>query len=116
MKKISLAAATLAVAVLAVLAGPAQAAGLGPGSYVQSGLVTQFDSIDNEDTGTHNPFANVWRDLKGSAYITLQSGASWTDRYFDSTSTSQAIHGMPHYVRDSLSLETTLRIMSFSGS
>ena len=54
MKKISLAAATLAVAVLAVLAGPAQAAGLGPGSYVQSGLVTQFDSIDNEGTGVHN--------------------------------------------------------------
>ena len=117
MKKISLAAATLAVAALAVLAGTAQAAGLGPGSYVQSGLVTQFDSIDNEDTGTHNPFANVWRDLKGSATITLQGNAGWSGRYFDSTyETKQVIAGWPQYVRDSLSLETAMRIVKPSSS
>ena len=51
--------------------------GLGPYSYVQDGLVTQFDSIDNENTGFHNPFATVWRDLKGSASITLQGSAGW---------------------------------------
>ena len=88
----------------------AHAAGLGPGSYVQSGLVTQFDSIDNENTGTHNPSAAVWRDLKGSASITLQSGASWTGIYFDSTYTNRhEIIGMPHYLRDSLTLETAMR-------
>ena len=89
----------------------AHAAGLGPGSYVQSGLVTQFDSIDNEGTGTHNATAEVWRDLKGSASIALQSGASWTGRYLDMpSSVKQMITGMPHYIRDSLTLETAINI------
>ena len=65
----------MVVAVVAV-AGAAVAAGLGPQNYVQDGLVTHFDAIDNEGTGTHNPSATTWRDLKGSAYITLQTGAS----------------------------------------
>ena len=90
--------------------------GLGPHSYVQDGLVTQFDSIDNETTGAHNPDATVWRDLIGEASITLQSGASWTGRYFDSTyANSHTINDMPHYVRDSLTLETALRIINKSG-
>lgn len=90
--------------------------GLGPHSYVQDGLVTQFDSIDNENTGFHNPSATAWRDLIGEASITLQSGASWTGRYFDSTyANSHTINDMPHYVRDSLTLETALRIINKSG-
>ena len=48
-------------------AGTVLAAGLGPQSYAQDGLVTQFDAIDNEGTGTYNPSAATWRDLKGSA-------------------------------------------------
>ena len=75
-------------------AGTVLAAGLGPQNYVQNGLVTQFDAIDNEGTGTYNPSAATWRDLKGSAYITLQSGASWTGRYFDSTATQHTIEAM----------------------
>ena len=90
--------------------------GLGPYSYVQDGLVTQFDSIDNEGSGDHNPSAPIWYDRIGSASITLQSGASWTGRYFDSTyANSHAIDGMPHYVRDSLTLEATLRLIEKSG-
>ena len=54
-----------AAAIAAV--GAAVAAGLGPQSYVQDGLVTHFDAIDNEGTGTHNPSATTWRDLTGSA-------------------------------------------------
>ena len=69
MKKMMLIAAVAAV-------GAAVAAGLGPQNYVQAGLVTHLDAIDNEGTGTHNPSATTWRDLKGSAYITLQTGAS----------------------------------------
>ena len=57
---------------LCVAAGTVMAAGLGPQSYAQDGLVTQFDVLDNEGTGTYNPSAATWRDLKGSAYITLQ--------------------------------------------
>ena len=51
MKKTFVIAGALAVG---IIAAPAHAAGLGPGSYVQPGLVTQFDSIDNEGTGVHN--------------------------------------------------------------
>jgi hypothetical protein len=45
----------VAVAAAAILAGTARAAGLAPGSYVQDGLVTQFDAIDNEDTVAFSP-------------------------------------------------------------
>ena len=83
------------VAAVAAVTGAAVAAGLGPQNYVQDGLVTHFDAIDNEGTGTHNPSAATWRDLKGSAYITLQTGASWTGRYFDSTATQHTIEAMP---------------------
>ena len=97
---------------LCAAAGAAVAAGLGPQSYVQDGLVTHFDAIDNEGTGTHNPSATTWRDLKGSAYITLQTGANWTGRYFDSSPTQHTIPGMPAYRRDSLTIETAINIMS----
>ena len=47
MKKLMMVAAVAA-------AGGAVAAGLGPQNYVQDGLMTHFDAIDNEGTGTHN--------------------------------------------------------------
>ena len=93
------------------------AAGLGPQSYVQDGLVTQFDAINNEGNGTHNASAAVWRDLKGSASITLQGNAGWSGRYFDSTyETKQMIAGWPQYIRDSLTLESAMRIVKPSSS
>ena len=94
------------------VAGTALAAGLGPQSYAQDGLVTQFDAIDNEGTGTYNPSAATWRDLKGSAYITLQTGASWTGRYLDTTKAQHTMTGMPAYRRDSLTIEVAVNIMS----
>ena len=91
--------------------------GLGPYSYMQDGLVTQFDSIDNENTGAHNPDATVWRDLIGEASIELQGSAGWSGRYFDSTyETKQVIAGWPQYVRDSLTLETSMRNVKPSSS
>ena len=96
------------VAAVAAVAGAAVAAGLGPQNYVQDGLVAHFDAIDNEGTGTHNPSAAVWRDLKGSATITPQSGASWAGRYFDSTKNAQTIGGMPAFSRDSITIETAV--------
>ena len=91
--------------------------GLSPYSYVQDGLVTQFDSIDNEGEGSHNPTATVWQDLVGSASITLQGNAGWPGLYFDSTyETKQVIAGWPQYVRDSLTLETAMRIVKPSSS
>ena len=102
----------MVVAAVAVVAGTAMAAGLGPQNYVQDGLVTHFDAIDNEGTGTHNPSATTWRDLKGSAYITLNGSASWTGRYFDSTPTQHTLSDMPAYRRDSLTIETAVNVMS----
>ena len=114
-RQITIAGAALLFAV--TTSTSAIAAGLGPQSYVQDGLVTQFDSIDNEGTGTHNASATVWRDLKGSASITLQGSAGWAGRYFDSTyETKQTIAGWPQYVRDSLTLEAAMRIVKPSSS
>ncbi len=104
------------VCAMAIAPIAAFAAGLGPQSYVQDGLVTQFDSIDNEGNGAHNPSASVWRDLKGSASITLQGSAGWTGRYFDSTYANRhEIIGMPNYVRDSLTLETAVHAVEHTS-
>ena len=48
-------------------------------SYVQDGLITQWDGIDNEGTGTHNPNATVWKDLAGNLDLTLTANGSWTN-------------------------------------
>ena len=50
-------------------------------SYVQDGLIIQYDAIDNEGTGTHNPNATAWKNLgiRGSAYdCQLKAGGSWS--------------------------------------
>ena len=47
-------------------------------NYVQSGLIAQWDGIDNQGTGTHDPNATTWKDLKGSNDMTLTSKGSWT--------------------------------------
>ena len=84
-----------------------------PADYVQDGLVVHFDAVDNEGTGTHNPSATKWKDLKGSAYITLVGSASWVDgKYLDTTPAQHTIYGMPAYNRMSLTVETAVNIMS----
>lgn len=37
-------------------------------SYVTTGLVAQWDGIDNVGTGTHDPTSTTWRDLTGHGY------------------------------------------------
>ena len=84
------------IAFLAVAAcGAAVGAGLGPQSYVQDGLVTQFDGIDNDNKGTHDPAATKWVDLKGKASVTLGSSASFGSGWMDSGTDSHSISGMP---------------------
>ena len=61
----------LAVAASAI---PAWATTYTSASYVQDGLVSQWDAIDNEGTGTHNPSATVWKDLKGTNDLTIVAG------------------------------------------
>ena len=43
-------------------------------SYVQSGLIAQWDGIDNQGTGTHDPTATTWKDLVGSNNLTIAGG------------------------------------------
>ena len=49
-------------------------------SYVQRGLIAQWDGIDNAGTGVHDPNATVWKDLKGSLDMTLTSKGRWMPR------------------------------------
>ena len=80
--------------------------------YVQDGLVTHFDAIDNAGTGAHVSNAAQWRDLKGSASIALVSGASWSDMYLNSGTTRHSIANMPAYDRDSMTLEAVVNVIS----
>ena len=43
-------------------------------SYVQDGLIAQWDGIDNVGTGTHDPNATVWKDLAGHNDLTIVAG------------------------------------------
>ena len=92
--------------------GVAVGAGIPASAYVQEGLVTQFDAIDNVGTGVHDPTATVWRDLKGSASVTLKGNAAWHDRYLDSTPTSHALTSMPSYLRRSMACEVAINVIS----
>ena len=49
-------------------------------SYVQRGLIAQWDGIDNVGTGVHDPNATVWKDLKGNLDMTLTSKGRWMPR------------------------------------
>ena len=39
-------------------------------AYVQSGLIAPWDGIDNAGTGTHDPAATTWAELKGGLQTT----------------------------------------------
>lgn len=46
-------------------------------SYAQRGLIAQWDGIDNAGTGSHDPSATVWKDLKGNLDMTLTAKGRW---------------------------------------
>lgn len=49
-------------------------------SYVQRGLVAQYDGIDNAGTGSHVSSTNIWKNLAGDASLdgTCDSKLSWS--------------------------------------
>ncbi len=47
-------------------------------SYVQEGLVAQWDAIDNSGVGYHVPDAATWKDLAGTCDLAIWTGGSWT--------------------------------------
>ena len=46
-------------------------------SYVQEGLVAQWDGINNAGLGFHDPGADIWKDLKGIYDLPLTSKGVW---------------------------------------
>lgn len=89
---------------------------LGPLNYVQDGLIAQFDAVDNEGTGVHNPSATVWRDLAGVASVTLAGSAAWIDRALATGGSQQSIANMPAFYYDSVFTELAVNILSHKGS
>ena len=45
--------------------------------YIQDGLMTQFDAIDNVGTGTHDANAQQWVDLTGGTPFDIGEHGSW---------------------------------------
>ena len=59
------------------------AAALDSRSYVQEGIVAQWDGIENAGRGVHDASAANWTDLTGCGHnLTLSSGASFAENAF----------------------------------
>ncbi len=52
-------------------------------AYIQHGLMNHWDAIDNAGTGTFDPTARTWKDLKGSLDFTLNGNAEWGDGFLE---------------------------------
>ena len=79
MRRSAMAALSAALAA-APLTAAADGGGYTSASYVQDGLIAQWDGIDNAGMGSHNPLSAVWKDLKGSCDMTLlNNGESWVN-------------------------------------
>ena len=80
-----------AVAAGAVLSGFHCAfADIPASAYIQNGLIAQWDGIDNAGTGTHDPNATTWKELKGDL-VTVATALTFRDgksAYFNGTSGS----------------------------
>lgn len=68
-----------AIACTAMTGAMTCAAAVTSRSYVQQGLVAQYDGIDNAGYGVHNDSAKIWKDLTGNGNDgTCASQLSWT--------------------------------------
>ena len=62
-------------------------------SYVQEGLVAQWDGIDNAGLGFHDPGANTWKDLKGIYDLPLTSKGAWGSNFLEVVNGCAANYG-----------------------
>ena len=68
----------MTVMIAAVCCTGAAAAALTSRSYVQDGLIAQYDGINNAGHGVaHSNSTNVWKDLAGSFDLTRETGGTW---------------------------------------
>lgn len=70
---------TVVVLALSVAAGVPASASLTSRSYVQKGLVAQYDGINNAGTGLHDSSATTWKNLTGDTSLdgTCDSKLTW---------------------------------------
>lgn len=54
-------------------------------SYVQHGLMNHWDALDNAGTGTFDPAARTWKDLKGNLDFALTDRAQWGGDFLEMT-------------------------------
>ena len=54
-------------------------------SYVQNGLMNHWDALDNTGTGTFDPAATTWKDLKGDLDFALTDRAQWGGGFLETT-------------------------------
>ena len=54
-------------------------------SYIQHGLMNHWDALDNTGTGSFDPAARVWKDLKGDLDFTLTDKAQWGGDFLEMT-------------------------------
>ena len=54
-------------------------------SYVQHGLMNQWDAVDNAGTGLFDPAAKIWKDLKGDLDFYLTDRAQWNGGFLETT-------------------------------
>ena len=105
MRLFSFAAAAAAV-------GVACGAGVGVDQYVQDGLVVQFDGIDNEGTGVHNPAPAKWLACRSGATLTPGSAGAFGPSYFGTTRQLQTITGLPNNIYNhALTFETAVNVL-----
>ena len=62
-------------------------------AYVQHGLMNHWDAIDNVGTGTFDPTAKTWKDLKGNLDFTLNGNADWGEGFLETHGYSGAAPG-----------------------
>ena len=54
-------------------------------SYIQHGLMNHWDALDNSGTGSFDPAARVWKDLKGNLDFALTDKAQWGGDFLEMT-------------------------------
>lgn len=90
----------------AVAFASAAAYGYTSASYVQDGLIAQWDGIDNIGAGVHDPDAKVWKDLAGNYDLSLLPKGSWS-----ADGRSLTVYGAAAVCYDSLPAYKTIEVV-----
>ena len=62
-------------------------------AYIQNGLMNHWDALDNAGTGTFDPAATTWKDLKGNLDFSLTDRADWGGGFLDMHGFAGAANG-----------------------